>query len=138
MAYLLDTSALLAHFRNEPGAARVHALFGEEDAELFIASVTLPEFARRLRDLGQDEPQIRRVLADYRQLMDGIVAVDVTVAEEADEILRVMHARLPLVDALIAAAARVRGAVLVHRDAHMREIPSDVLSTLDLAGAAAS
>jgi predicted nucleic acid-binding protein len=132
MVYLLDTSALLAHYRNEAGASRVHALFGEADAELYIASVSLPEFARRLRDLGQDEAQTRRVLADYRELLDGIVAIDVPVAEASEELLRRMPARLPLVNALIAAAARVQGAALVHRDAHMRAIPAELVEAVDL------
>jgi predicted nucleic acid-binding protein len=132
MVYLFDTSALLAHYRNERGASRVHDLFTAEDAELYIASVSLPEFARRLRDLGQNEPQIRRVLADYRQILNGIVAIDVIVAEVSEEILLKIPTRLPLVDALIAAASRVQGATLVHRDVHMRAIPSDLLPTLDL------
>jgi len=132
MVYLLDTSALLAHYRNEPGASRLQALFTEEESEVLIASVSIPEFARRLRDLGQDEAQIRRVLADYRQVLDGIVAIDVPVAEASVEILRRASGRLPLVDALIAAAAHVRRATLVHRDAHLRAIPAALLSSLDL------
>ncbi|HEV7505805.1 MAG TPA: hypothetical protein VGS07_12925 [Thermoanaerobaculia bacterium] len=40
---------------------------------------------------------------------------------------------MPLVDALIAAAARERQACLVHRDRHMSPIPSNLLEQLDLA-----
>jgi predicted nucleic acid-binding protein len=40
--------------------------------------------------------------------------------------------RLPLADALIAAAARERGACLVHRDHYMKPIPSSVLEQIDL------
>jgi|GEM_PF-2180775 len=61
MTYLLDTSAVLAHLRKEPGAER-----------------------------------------------------------------------LPLVDALIASAARSREAILVHRDAHMRALPATMVAQLDL------
>ena len=39
---------------------------------------------------------------------------------------------LPLVDALIAAVAQAKGAVLVHRDAHMRAIPPELLQLNDL------
>jgi predicted nucleic acid-binding protein len=42
-----------------------------------------------------------------------------------------------LVDALIAAAARVQGAILVHRDAHLRVIPADWVASIDLEAAAA-
>ena len=47
MIYLLDTSALLAHHRQEPGWEQVQAIFTEDGAEVVIASVTLSEFARR-------------------------------------------------------------------------------------------
>jgi predicted nucleic acid-binding protein len=40
--------------------------------------------------------------------------------------------RLPLADALIAAAARERGACLVHRDHHMAPIPANFLEQIDL------
>jgi predicted nucleic acid-binding protein len=137
MVYLFDTSALLAHYRNEPGAEQVHALFTAEDPELYIASVSLPEFARRLRDLGQDQAQIQSVLADYRHMLSGVVAIDEAVAEASAELLHVVSTRLPLVDALIAAAARVQGAILVHRDAHLRVIPADWVASIDLEAAAA-
>ena len=42
--------------------------------------------------------------------------------------------RLPLIDALISAAARFRSAKLVHRDAHMRAIPPEEIEQLDLEG----
>jgi len=47
MIYLLDTSALLAHYRDEEGAPKVQALFEDEDASIAIASITLTEFSRR-------------------------------------------------------------------------------------------
>jgi predicted nucleic acid-binding protein len=43
--------------------------------------------------------------------------------------------RLPLADALIAAAAQTRGACLVHRDHHMTLIPLEVVRQLVLATA---
>lgn len=52
MRYLLDTSALLAHYRQESGWETVQALFEDDMAELIIAAITLTEFGRRLRDLG--------------------------------------------------------------------------------------
>ena len=132
MASLLDTSALLAHYRGEGGGERVQALFAAEDEEVLMASVSIPELARRLRDLGMEEAQVSRVVADYSQIVDEIVALDVAVAEASDEIARRTPSRLPLIDALIAACARVRSARLVHRDAHMRGIPADLLAQTDL------
>jgi len=132
MPYLLDTSALLAHCRREKGAEHVQALFDEEGEEIFICSVSLAEFARRLRELGAKEREIAELTGHYKQLTDEIIAVDARVAEESDQISRAAAARLPLVDALIASAARNRTAVLVHRDAHLRAIPAKIVHQLDL------
>lgn len=52
MIDLLDTSAVLAHVRNERGAQQVQALFTGGTATLLLCSVTLAELARRFRDLG--------------------------------------------------------------------------------------
>ncbi|MDP3850130.1 MAG: PIN domain-containing protein [Luteolibacter sp.] len=132
MAYLLDTSALLAHYRDEPGAERVQALFDEDNSELLLASVSLPELARRLKDLGASPDEARNVVRQYAETLDEIVPVDQQVAEMSFDLICRLPARLPLVDALIAAAAMSRQATLVHRDAHMRAIPAKLLAQLDL------
>lgn len=132
MAHLLDTSALLAHCRREKGAERVQELFDNEEEDIFLCSVSLPEFARRLRELGAKEREIAELAGHYKQLVDAIIAVDERVAEESDGIIRAAAARLPLVDALISSAARSRDAILVHRDSHMRAIPSKLVRQLDL------
>lgn len=132
MTYLLDTSAVLAHVRNEPGAGLVQELFERDDFSVFLCSVSLAELARRLRDLGATPEEAWATIDGYRQAVDGVVPVDEVVARESDRILVQTPARLPLVDALIAAAASSRGAVLVHRDAHMRTIPTSHVRQLDL------
>ena len=133
MIHLLDTSAVLAHARNEAGASQVQELFERDDASVLICSVTLAELARRLRELGASPDEAWEKISGYKQLVDGIVAVDEAVAQESDRILIQTPSRLPLVDALIAAAAKTRAAVLVHRDTHMRSIPPAALIQLDLA-----
>jgi predicted nucleic acid-binding protein len=130
--YLLDTSALLAHYRNEAGSDQVQALFDAEEEEILLCSVSIPEFMRRLRELGASQAEAADALAGYRQVVDEVVAVDEPVAGAGDELIRSIPGRLPLVDALIAAAARSRGATLVHRDSHMRQIPRDLLQQFDL------
>jgi predicted nucleic acid-binding protein len=131
--FLLDTSALLAHYRKEPGGDRVQALFEESGAEVLAASVSLPELARRLRELGAPVEEARQTAGEYRELLDEIVAVDEQVALRAFGIGCETPKRLPLVDALVAAAAHERGACLVHRDQHMAQIPAGVVEQLDLA-----
>lgn len=132
MIYLLDTSALLAHHRQESGWEQVQAIFTEDGAEVVIASVTLTEFARRMRELGASETEIRTILADYQMLFSAVVPVDGAVAWVAFELGCRTPERLPLVDALIAAAARLRGACLVHRDEHMAAIPAERVQQLYL------
>lgn len=131
-SWLLDTSALLAHHRRETGWERVQAIFDDEGAEIRIASVTLTEFARRLRDLGAGEEVVERTLGDYEFLCTEVVGIDPVIARAAFRIGSSSPHRLPLVDSLIAAVAQARGATLVHRHRHMAAIPSSLLSLQDL------
>lgn len=132
MRYLLDTSAILAHFRHEHGWDAVQAIFEAEDAELLVASVSLTEFGRRLRDLGASQNQTEETIASYQLLFDEIVPIDAVLARAAIAFTYSTPQRLPFVDALIATAAQSRQAVLVHRDEHMRHIPPALTDQQDL------
>ena len=132
MRYLLDTSAVLAHHRREPGWEAVQTIFESEDAEIFVASVTLTELGRRLRDLGANQEQAEQTIAGYQLLCSEVTSIDAVVAHTAAAFVYLMPQRLPLVDTLIAAAAQQVQAVLVHRDRHMRQIPSALLQQQDL------
>ena len=132
MTCLFDTSALLIHHRGEPGAEQVQKIFDQLDIEVLIASVSLAELARRLREFGAPVEEIEQVVQRYRRIANAVVAVDAEVAMASYELICQLPRRLPLVDALISAAARSRGAVLVHRDKHMRAIPSELLTQIDL------
>lgn len=139
--YLLDTSALLAHFRQEEGWQTVQALFEAEEAELMIASPSLTEFGRRLASLGASEAEITEAITTYQLLFSEVVAIDSAIALAALAIGQRATRRLPLIDALIAGAAQTKSAILVHRDEHMSGIPAalvaqEVLVTppLDLEG----
>lgn len=133
MRFLLDTSALIAHHRQEPGWARVQALFDEAGSEILTASVSLTEFGRRLRELGASDEEARATIEAYQELLDETVPIDDMVALRAFDIGCALSKRLPLTDALIAAAARERGACLVHRDHHMQPIPTGLVQQIDLA-----
>lgn len=132
MRYLLDTSALLAHYRQEAGWETAHALFEDEAAELYLASISLTEFGRRLYDLGASAKEVEEALKAYGQLFAEITAIDSAVAQTALQLIRQTPRRLPLLDALIAAAACSREAVLVHRDEHLRALPVERVRQLDL------
>jgi predicted nucleic acid-binding protein len=132
MRYLLDTSALLTHYRQEDGWQQVHALLEADEVDVYAASVSLTEFGRRVLDLGASADVVASALDGYELMLTAIVAIDVNIAHAAYDIGRATPQRLPLTDALIAAAARSRDAVLVHRDAHMRPIPAGLVRQLEL------
>ena len=76
--------------------------------------------------------QAEQTIASYRLLCNEVTSIDVTVAHTAAAFVYLMPQRLPLVDTLIVAAAQQIQAVLVHRDKHMRQIPSALLHQQDL------
>lgn len=133
MRYILDTSALLAHHRQEAGWPAVQALFEADEAELILVSVSLAEFGRRLRELGATEEEAKAVLTSYELLFGEVAPVDAAAARAAFVLGCRTSRRLPLVDAFIAAVAQTRGATLVHRDEHMRAIPAELIRQQDLA-----
>ncbi|MCS6828451.1 MAG: PIN domain-containing protein [Caldilinea sp.] len=132
MRYLLDTSALLAHYRQESGWEQVQALFEQEDVTLYLCVLSLPEFGRRLYDLGASPDDVSEALLAYCALFDELLPIDEQVVHKALEISRAAPARLPLIDALIAASAALRQACLVHRDRHLSAVPGTLLTGLDL------
>jgi predicted nucleic acid-binding protein len=130
--YLLDTSALLAHFHGEVGADRVQAILVDDSSEVIISSLTLAEFARGIFSLGFDRDQARRTALSYASLASVVVPVDAAIAIRAFELGTIANSRLPLADALIAASAQAANAVLVHRDKHFHSIPLDLLEQMSL------
>jgi predicted nucleic acid-binding protein len=132
MTVVLDTSALLAHHRDEEGADGVQSLFEDANIELLIASVTLTEFGRRMLELGASSEEIQRILADYKHLLNGVVSIDEDIAMKALSLAQQAAKRIPLVDSLIAAVACLKKATLLHRDQHFESIPKSLLKTESL------
>lgn len=122
MTYLLDTSALLAHYREEAGAAEVQALFENDDASIAIASITITEFSRRMTALGSAPEEALASLENYGRIFSAIVPIDGRIARQAVFLGLEAQRRIPLADALIAAAAQSLNAVLVHRDPHFQAL----------------
>jgi predicted nucleic acid-binding protein len=129
---LLDTSALLLHFFGGPGGERVQALIADGSNEVLLASVSITEFARRLLVVGYPADEARSRSLAYASLAARVIPVDTAAAVRAFELSSLSPERIPLADALIAACASIGSAVLVHRDAHFRAIPSDLLQRVDL------
>ncbi|MFO1422595.1 MAG: PIN domain-containing protein [Candidatus Competibacteraceae bacterium] len=60
-------------------------------------------------------------------MFDRLISVDEALVARAIALKRATTSRLPSIDALIAAAASLHEATLVHRDAHFQAIPVDWL-----------
>lgn len=119
---LLDTTALPVHYLDESGVDQVHHVLEDTDTELFMCAVSVTEFARRLVTLGETPAAARERALDYAGLCDSVVPVDTAVSVRAFELASAAPSRIPLVDALIAAAAHLSEASLVHRDARFRTL----------------
>ena len=136
MRYILDTSALLAHARKEAGFEFLEGLFDNQDAELYVSCLSLPEFSRRAKSLGVSAKQAWDDAMEYAEMLSGIHPVNLEIAREAYTLGEHCPQRLPLIDALIAATAKVQGATLVHRDKHLTALPQDLVKHVPLGIAA--
>ena len=119
---------MLAHYRGEAGCERVQEIFDQSEAIIRIASPTISEFAKRMTALGETRDKILAALKGCGRMWKEIVSVDEAIAVEAFAIGEATRGRLPLVNALIAGAARITGSVLVHRDPHFKKVPTELVS----------
>ncbi len=112
VSYLLDTSALLTLLENEDGADRVQYVL--KQSAVLICAVSLLEVRYlTLRQRDQAEADVRHAL---------LRRIGAEILRELDEpiILRAAAFKakhsISLADALIAASAYRRGAILLHKD----------------------
>ena len=103
-------------------------IIDHSEAAIRIVSLTMTEFARRMAALGEPPDRILDALKGYGRIWEEVVPVDEAIAMEAFSIGEATKERLPLVDALIAGAARLSGSVLVHRDPHFKKVPAGLVS----------
>ena len=120
--YVLDAFALLAHFKNEPGARRMGELFAGASAasqDLPISVVNLAEVIyKTIRQFGQERAQ--QVLGEVRQLPIVVLGVDEQLALDA-AVIKGTH-RISYADCIAAALAQRLGAILVTGDRGFEQI----------------
>ena len=120
--YVLDSFALLAMFRNEPGAPRVQRIFSlgfAGEASLVIAVVNLGEVIyRTIREFGAKRAQA--VLGECRTLPIAVVAIDEQLAIAAAIIKGTI--RISYADCIAAALAQRLDATLVTGDEGFQQI----------------
>jgi len=134
VTHVLDTSALLAHYFNEPGAGVVEGLWSDESSRIGISAVTITELKGRLQEEITDDAESEKAAEAYLNELTICLPVDRATAELAWQLRQAAPGRLPLVDAIIAATARAAGAVLVHKDSHMSHIPPGLVRQIALPG----
>ncbi len=124
--WLLDSSALLILLRAEPGLVRIQEILADA-SEILIASVSIAEISRRAKELGASPAEIAEMIRFCKMLATRFIDISVSIAERSFELSVLASARVPLVDALIAACAAQEQATLLHRDQHFLRIPSEQL-----------
>ncbi len=126
MIYLLDSSALLAFYFGEPGGARVQEILSDEKTIVRLSVLSMAEFWSRLRAIGAAalfDEEWRQI----SEMMTGIDPISTEIVYHSLQLRSAATARLPQIDAIIAATAAVQNAILVHRDPHFLAIPSQLL-----------
>jgi predicted nucleic acid-binding protein len=126
VTHLLDSSAFFAFFFDEPGRHRVEELLREPAVDAGLSVLTIVELWARLKAEECDQT-FEQEWEDHLPLFERIIPVDVSLCLNAIKLRRAATARLPAIDALIAAAAVEHDAVLVHRDPHYESIPGHLL-----------
>ena len=132
ITHVLDTSAILAHYLQEPGAADVNGILSRGPGEVGLSLVTLVELRGRLTELTADLKEVDRVFKLYSETLAARLPFTQQTMESAVELRIVVRPRLPLVDSLIAASAKEHDAILVHRDPHMAAIPVSLVKQVVL------
>ena len=124
--YVFDTSALICYIENEDGAEVVDELLrkGEEqEALLFVPFVSFTEvYYITWQKKGKELAQNRIALINY-------LAIE---RVESDEQLSLIAGefkakkRISFADAWVAAVAKVKDAVLVHKDPEFEQLESEI------------
>ena len=132
VTHVLDTSAILAHYFDEPGAEMVERLWEDSRNRVAICILTLPELKGRLAEEVPDRHEVERVFSQYVDELTASLVVDRKAARSAMLLRESVDVRLPLVAAVIAGCAHAHSAVLVHRDPHLAAISHGLVAQVVL------
>lgn len=114
--YVLDTSAIFAYLEDEDGADQVESLLKQAemgDAEVLLSFITLAEVFYITLQEGSEGKALQR-LSLMNALSVGIIESSEKISIAAAR-LKASH-KISLADSYIAALARNRKGILVHKD----------------------
>lgn len=124
--YVLDTSALLAYIEDEEGATEVEALLQravDGEVSLFISVVSCIEvFYISWQEQGKE------VAIERLKLMDDLMVIQEPVDNRLTPVIGEIKATntLSLADCCIAGLAKVKQAILVHKDPEYEQVESEI------------
>lgn len=120
--YLLDSSALLTLIEDEPGADRVEEVLRSQGCLIPWLAVLEVVYITQ-QEQGIDEAESRLALLEH---LPGEILweADVSILRTAAS-FKAAH-RISLADAVIAAFAKVQGAVLLHKDPEFEALEGNV------------
>ena len=81
--HLLDTSALLAHYFDEPGAAEVDAIWQDSANDTVLCVLSIAELRSRLRTVTSNAPEVEKAYHLYVKELTRCLPIDRPVAELA-------------------------------------------------------
>ena len=118
MTHLLDSSAVLAFYLDEPGANRVDQLLSSPGVSIAISALTLYEISAAVKHRTGSVQSSKEAVAELRQSITIVKEVTESIVDLGIELRRNATDHIALADCLIAATALNYGLVLVHRDPH--------------------
>lgn len=133
MRYLLDSSALLAHYRQDTGWEQVQGLFEDHSAQLAVTGPSLVVLGQQLAQLGAGSGAVRQVVTAYASLVNVVVPVDREISLAALDLLLAHRGPLSVAETLSAAAALSSAATLVHNSPSLAALRVEGLAQLALA-----
>ncbi len=127
ITHVFDTSAILAHYFQEPGADQVHALLADNSVEAGLPALALLDLKTRLAASVPDAAEAHRAFQLYSEELIAVIPVTREIVESAEALLGRADNPLTLLEAIAAATAQHEGAVLVHRDPNLARLPDGLL-----------
>lgn len=121
MKYLLDTNVISDLRKPKPPTALLAWFEDQSPDDLFVSVLTLGEIREGVERLRSKEPARARALSQWlvdlsNVYADRVVPVDEGVADEWGRLRAAAGRSVPVIDALLAATARVHGLVIVSRN----------------------
>jgi predicted nucleic acid-binding protein len=124
--YIVDAYAWIEYLAGTSSGAKVNAIVGEEDCEVYTCAVTVAEVVSKVAREGRDAETAHDILVRNSQ----VVSVD----DELSKVTGLLHAEMRktkkdfgLADAYVLATARRLGSRILTGDPHFEDVEEAIL-----------